>query len=204
MKNSSRRLVIYENKLNEIKKEYIESVQKKEDKLKYLKKFIEKCNIFETYNLEYLRELKKEDNTLFKEELEKYEDAICEENLKKEFGISKISAFDKIIKLISEIAGLFFFNNLELKKELKNLFFKLKEVNNKKFKLNFQILPLDNKELYLNILYEILCVSFYNKIRDFEDIGFNQFEKEIYKNYVKKKKSEISQKIDNCKKKSQF
>jgi len=42
MKNSSRRLVIYENKLNEIKKEYIESVQKKEDKLKYLKKFIEK------------------------------------------------------------------------------------------------------------------------------------------------------------------
>ena len=89
---------------------------------------------------------------------------------------------------------------MELKKELKNLFFKLKEVNNKKFKLNFQILPLDNKELYLNILYEILCVSFYNKIRDFEDIGFNQFEKEIYKNYVKKKKSEISQKIDNCKK----
>ena len=95
--------------------------------------------------MEYLRELKKEDNNLFKEELEKYEDTICEENLKKEFGISKISAFDKIIKLISEIAGLFFFNNLELKKELKNLFFKLKEVNNKKFKLNFQILPLDNK-----------------------------------------------------------
>ena len=89
---------------------------------------------------------------------------------------------------------------MELKKELKNLFFKLKEVNNKKFKLNFQILPLDNKELYLNILYEILCVSFYNKIRDFEDIGFNQFEKKIYKNYVKKKKWEISQKIDNCKK----
>ena len=89
---------------------------------------------------------------------------------------------------------------MELKKELKNLFFKLKEVNNKKFKLNFQILPLDNKELYLNILYEILCISFYNKIKDFEDIGLNQFEKEIYINYAKKKKSEISKKIDNCKK----
>ena len=148
--------------------------------------------------MEYLKELKKEDNNLFREELEKYEDSICEENLKKEFGINKISAIDKIIKLISEIAGLVFFKIVELKKELKNLFIKLKEVNNKKFKLNFQILPLDNKELYLNILYEILCASFYNKIRDFENLSF--CDKEKYKNYIKKKEIEISQKIDNCKK----
>ena len=55
----SRRLEIYEKKLIEYEKAYIESQEKREDKLKNLKIFIEKCNIFEAYNLEYLKELKK-------------------------------------------------------------------------------------------------------------------------------------------------
>ena len=196
----SKRLEIYEKKLIEYKKDYIESQNKNEDKLKNLKIFIEKCNIFEDYNLEYLKELKKEEDILFNKELEKYEDSICKENLEKEFGISKISATDKIIKLISEISGFVFLRKQELENEIKKFFCKSKELYHKKYNLNFQILPLDNKELFLNIVYEILYESIYNKIKNFENADPEDLEKEIYKIYVQNKSTEICKKIDKSKK----
>ena len=90
---------------------YIESQEKREDKLKNLKIFIEKCNIFEAYNLVYLKELKKKDDILLTTELKKYEDSICKEKLKKEFGIKKMSATDKIINLISEVSSFVYLND---------------------------------------------------------------------------------------------
>ena len=196
----SKRLKIYEEKLLEYEKAYIESQSKKEDKLKNLRTFIDKCNIFEAYNLEYLKELKKKDSILFNKELEKYEASICKENFEQEFGRSKISATDKIIKLISEVSCFNFLNNSQLENEIKTIFNKSKVFHQKKYNLNFQIVPLDNKELYLNIVYEILFVSIYNKIKNFENGDLNDFEKERYKIYSQKKSTEICQKIDESKK----
>jgi hypothetical protein len=196
----SRRLEIYEKKLIEYEKAYIESQEKREDKLKNLKIFIEKCNIFEAYNLEYLKELKKKDDILFTTELKKYEDSICKEKLKKEFGIKKLSATDKIINLISEVSSFVYLNENELENEIKIFFSKIKEFHHKIYNLNFQILPLDNKELYLNIVYEILNTSIYNKIKNFENGDLEDFATRKDQIYTQKKLKEINQKIDESKK----
>ena len=164
-------LPIFEEKLVKIKEDYNKIINNKEnkfDKLEELKKIIEQCNIIEEYNIEYLKELNAvEDENSFKKHLKKYEGSISSKSINENFEkykniINKIDAFDKINLLICSIINLNFLPLSEQTKELKNI---LNEIKSQKvYKLNFQLLPSDNLELYLFNLYQVFCSGILDKI----------------------------------------
>ena len=82
-----KRLKIYEDKLNLYKKQFNEIINgSNNDKLEDLKKIIDNCNIFEEFNLEYLKLLKNfESKERFEKDLKKYEVTLSDENLNKYF-----------------------------------------------------------------------------------------------------------------------
>ena len=82
-----KRLKIYGDKLNLYKKQFNEIISgNNNDKLEDLKKIIDNCNVFEQFNLEYLKLLKNfESKESFEKDLKKYEVTISDENLNKYF-----------------------------------------------------------------------------------------------------------------------
>ena len=167
-------LDIYEKQLVKIKEDYNKIINDKEnkyDKLEKLKKIIDKCNIIEEYNIEYLKELNSvEDENNFKQNLKKYEGSISSKLINENFekyknAINKIDAIDKINLLILSIVNLKFLSLKEQTKNLKNIFNEIK--SQKIYKLNFQLLPSDNLELYLFNLYQVFCLNIYDKIPKF-------------------------------------
>ena len=172
MEMKEKHLKIFEEKLVKIEEDYNKIINDKEnkcDKLEELKKIIDQGNIFEEYNIEYLKLLnsvEKEDT--FIQNLKKYEGSITSKLIDENFEkykniINKIDALKKINLLIISILNL---KSLSLKEQEENLKIIFKEVKTQKiYKLNFQLLPSDNSELYLFTLYQVLCSCIYEKIK---------------------------------------
>ena len=206
MEKEEKHLKIYEEKLVKIEEDYNKIINDKEnkyDKLEELKKIIEQCNIFENKNVEYLKLLnsvEKEDT--FIQNLKKYEGSITSklinENFKKyENIINKIDALHKINSLIISIADLNSYILPEQEERLEKIIYEIK--SQKKYKLNFQLLPSDNLELYLFNLYQVICSSIYEKINQLKVNNLYKYESKEEKLYDMKKTKEISLMIDHYK-----
>ena len=200
-------LEIFEKQLVKIKEDYnkiINDKENKDDKLEELKKIIDKCNIIEEYNIEYLKELNSvEDENNFIQNLKKYEGSISSKLINENFEkykniINKIDALDKINLLILSIVNLKSLSLLEQTKNLKNIFNEIK--SQKIYTLNFQLLPSDNLELYLFNLYQIFCSNIYHKINQLKGNYFDEYEAEEEKLANKKMVKEIALMIDKYKK----
>ena len=200
-------LEIFEKQLVKIKEDYNKIINDKEnkcDKLEKLKKIIDKCNIIEEYNIEYLKELNSvEDENNFKQNLKKYEGSISSKLINENFEkykniINKIDALDKIKLLIFSIVNLKTLSLLEQTENLKNIFNEIK--SQKVYKLNFQLLPSDNLELYLYNLYQIFCSNIYDKINELKANHFDDYEAEEEKLSDKKMAKEIALMTDEYKK----
>ena len=165
---------IFRKKLEKNKidfEEIINDKSNKKDKLDELKKIIDDCDIIEAYNIEYLKYLKEfEEKNKFKSDLEKYEDSISKNKIEENFPnvIEKINSLDKIKILIFQILNLKDLQAEQKEIELKNIFDKIKK--EKLYKINFQIFPTDNLELYIFLLYQMFCGNIYNKINEYDEI----------------------------------
>ena len=74
------RLEFYDIKLKEAYEDFNKIQKKSNDKLDDLKKLVDKCNILEEFNVEYLKELKKiEKKEIFQKSLELYEESLSKE-----------------------------------------------------------------------------------------------------------------------------
>ena len=198
-----KRLKIYEDKLNDYKKKFNEIINcNNNEKLEELKKIIDNCNIFEQFNLEYLKVLKNfENKENFEKDLKKYEVTISDENLKKYFkefynnntnsitNITSIHTSKKIQLIIAQLITLQF--SLSLNKEgqkdnitpkidepknqetLEQILMELKTQSKNPFKTHFQLLPFDNIKLFLNEVYHIFCENIYEQIKSFSK--FNNY-----------------------------
>ena len=200
--NDFGRLEEYQKKLNEVSNSFNEFMKKKEIQLEDLKLIIEKCNIFEKYNIEYLKILKKKVNFEdFKKELKKYHDSISEKKMTENFPniIEKKNATDRINMLIYDTLNLYYFKNLELENKIKELLDRIENEHKNKFKINFQLLPLDNVELFLNEIYWLLCENLYEKINEFQNIDIDEYDNEQNKTYGIKKLKEIMEMIEESK-----
>ena len=201
-KMDSKRLKIYNDKLIELKNEFSEIQNMKEDKLDKLQKLIEKCNIFENYNLAYLKVLSEfENEERFKNILLKYEDSISEEKMNQIFPntIEKISGYKKINSIFLELLNLSYsYDNINLEKNLRDFISKLNDSISNRYKINFQLLPSDNIELYLNIIYTIFCVNILKKLNYISKNNFIS-EKQEDMDFIKGKTKEIAQLIDKAK-----
>ena len=197
------RLDVFEQKLKEANQNYLkvkDSKDKECDKLEEFKKIIDKCNILEAYNLDYLRLLKSfEDENSFKLDLQKYECSLSSTSINENFPkvIHKIKAINKIEALMKSILklGTLSVKNQEI--ELKKIFEQIK--SEKVYRLNCQLLPSDNIELYLNILYNVFgkCIS--EKINEFVINNLELYENEEDKESDKKMLHEISNLINKYK-----
>ena len=187
------RLDIYNEKLKEIENDF--KIYQNNPNLEQIKKVVQKCNIFEKYNIIYLEELKKScSKSDFEKEFEVYKDTISKEELKKHFQIEKINGMDKISMLISNLILIFQYINDEnmigLQIAVKNLLCNANEALID-YRINFQLLASDNLELYINTLYRI----FYCKIfRELDGL-------ELDNNYTEKGKEEIQKMIDDIERK---
>ena len=153
-------LEIFEKQLVKIKEDYNKIINDKEnkcDKLEKLKKIIDKCNIIEEYNIEYLKELNSvEDENNFKQNLKKYEGSISSKLINENFEkykniINKIDALDKIKLLIFSIVNLKTLSLLEQTENLKNIFNEIK--SQKVYKLNFQLI------IYIKSFVQIFMIK---------------------------------------------
>ena len=199
MEKKEKHLKIFEEKLVEIEKDYNKIINDKEnkyDKLEELKKIFDQCNIFEKYNIEYLKLLnsvEKEDT--FIQNLKKYKGSLTSKlinvNFKKyENIINKIDALDKINLLILSIVELNSLSLPEQEEKLKKILYEIK--SQKIYKLNFQLLPSDNLELYLFKLYQVICSSLYEKINELKVDNLKKYEINEEKLYDMKMTKEIS------------
>ena len=200
-------LDIFEEKLIKIKEDYNKIINDKENKynkLQELKKIIAQCNIIEEYNIEYLKELHSvEGEDIFKENLKIFEGSISSKSINENFEkykniINKTDALDKINMLIISIINLDSLSLLEQEKELKNILSEIK--SQKTYKLNFQLLPSDNLELYLFNLYQVFCKCIYEKINKLKVNHLHEYETEEEKMIDEKMSKEIELMKDRCKK----
>ena len=182
------RLDIYKKQLQEIENEF--EIYQNSPNLEKIKSIIQKCNIFEKYNIAYLEELKKASSKSdFEEELEIFKDTISSEEMKNRFQIEKMKGKDRITMLINNLILIYQHlcqdDNIGLQMEVKKL---LDHANKAmtNYKINFQLLPSDNLELYINTLYRL----FYSKIYEILN------ELELHDNYTEEEKEEII-KMDN-------
>ena len=206
MEKNEKHLKIFEEKLVKIKEDYnkiINDKEKKCDKLEELKKIIDQCNIFEEYNIVYLKLLNSvEKEDIFLQNLKKYECSITSKLIDENFEkykniINKIDTLKKINLLIISILNL---KSLSLKEQEENLKKIFKEIKSQKiYELNFQLLPSDNSELYLFILYQVLCLCIYEKIKQLKVNNLDKYESKEEKLYDIKKMKEISSLIDQHK-----
>jgi hypothetical protein len=88
---------------------------------------------------------------------------------------------------------------MELENKLKHLLDIIKNEYKQKFKINFQLLTLDNVELFLNEIYWLLCANLYEKINEFQNIDINEYNNEKNKTYGKSKLKEIMKSIEESK-----
>ena len=188
------RLNIFKEKIMNVSKVYEEMKKDNSiDKLEELKKIIDDCNIFEKYNIEYLKLLKQiEKEEIFKNNLEKFECTLTEDKIIKnfyEFRKSKIESIDKIKIIMEELSTLNFQTDKEKELVIKNLFSQNKK--EKQYNLNCQLLPLDNIELYSFNIYQLFLINIFDKINNFEIKNLSQYENEIDKNYAENKSHEI-------------
>ena len=165
-------LDVFEQRLKEVKEQYLKiqnDKDNKDDKFEELKKIINKCNIIEEYNLAYLKSLKEfEDDKNFKSVLENYECSLSIETIDENFPkiINKIKAMDKIKLLIFSILELESLPKYFQEIKIKNIFDQIK--SEKYYKLNCQLLPSDNMELYLYNLYQVFRIIILEKINRFQ------------------------------------
>ena len=199
------RLKVFADELDKIKKNYDlimrNKKKNKNDNFDDLKNIIDKCNIFESYNLEYLKSLKlleKEED--FKSHLEKFEGSISFKSMESTFPniINKISAMHKIRDLIHRIVNLEAITIQQREIELKKIFNKIK--SQKLYKLNFQLLPSDNIELYLSNLYQVFGRCILSKIKEYKINELNKYAKKEEQDYDFKLTLEIGKMIDEYKK----
>lgn len=188
------RLNIFKEKMMNVSQVYEEMKKDNSiDKLEELKKIIDDCNIFEKYNIEYLKLLKQiEKEEIFKNNLEKFECTLTEDKIIKnfyEFRKSKIESIDKIKIIMEELSTLNFQTDKEKELVIKNLFSQKKK--EKQYNLNCQLLPLDNIELYSFNIYQLFLINIFDKINNFEIKNLSQYENEIDKNYAENKSHEI-------------
>ena len=193
---SDKRFEEYQKKLIEINDTF-EKIKKKEnnnEKLNELNELIKKCNTIEDIIIEYLKVIKLLKPKEFLEELNKYEMALSKENISINFPgdfNDKINAYDKIILLFLQILDLKSKTAKERYKELLSMQDKYRQLQKIKYKINFQLLPLDNIELYLNILYLIAYGGIIYTIKEYFSY-FNNFKDEDDKNYDKNEANEIN------------
>ena len=195
------RLKIFADKLNEIKQRFLEIInntdEKKGDKFEEMKKIVDECNIFESYNIEYLKLLQLiEKEKDFKSNLKKYEGSISLKSMDKAFPKinDKISSLDKIKILIYRIINFESMQIKEKEKELKKLFDEIK--SEKLYNLNFQLLPSDNMELYLYNLYQIFERCIYAKIKEYKNNELTEYINKEDENYDIQMTIEIGKMID--------
>ena len=195
------RLKIFADKLNEIKQRFLEIInntdEKKGDKFEEMKKIVDECNIFESYNIEYLKLLQLiEKEKDFKSNLKKYEGSISLKSMDKAFPkiYDKISSLDKIKNLIYRIINFERMQIKEKEKELKKLFDEIK--SEKLYNLNFQLLPSDNMELYLYNLYQIFERCIYAKIKEYKNNELTEYINKEDEKYDFQMTIEIGKMID--------
>ena len=194
------RLSCYEVKLIKIKKEFEEyEKQPNFEKIKYI---VDNCNIYENYNIKYLEELKNKDEDEFKKALEYYEESIRPEILQKKFSMVKLSGKEKILANINRLRSICQTvckgEYLLLLEEIVTFFEELEKVDKSNFKKNFQLLPSDNLELYINIINKIFCqkiLKIFLYFRINEDIKQNELDI-LGKQYEKLQKGKSLQKCD--------
>ena len=193
-------LDVFEQRLKEVKEQYLKiqnDKDNKDDKFEELKKIINKCNIIEEYNLAYLKSLKEfEDDKNFKSVLENYECSLSIETIDENFPkiINKIKAMDKIKLLIFSILELESLPKCFQEIKIKNIFDQIK--SEKYYKLNCQLLPSDNMELYLYNLYQVFRISIVEKIKGFKINELDRYENEGDKIRDKNMLKEINMMID--------
>ena len=188
---SAKRLMYYENELNSIKKNYEEYLAN--PNLSKIEDVVKKCNIFEDYNVKYLEEIQKQkDEALFQKILEKYQDSISSEIMQKKFSFSKLNGKDNIKAIINRliiIGQKVYHRKFEsLQEEIATFVEELEKVYFSRFKINFQLLPSDNLELYLNTINRIFCGKILAKLIAFEEHK-NFEQKDI--DYIKEKEKEL-------------
>jgi len=190
------RLSYYELKLEEIKKEFEE--YQKQPNFEKIKHIVEKCNIFENYNIKYLEELQKKeggDEEEFRKSLEKFKDSIRPEILQSKFSIEKLCGKENIRasinRLISVSQMICKDEKTLLLEEIITFIEEMEKVTKSNFTTNFQLLPSDNLELYLNIINNIFCTKINKTLLVFsnkENINKNELD-DIKEQYKKNEKS---------------
>ncbi len=190
------RLSYYELKLEEIKKEFEE--YQKQPNFEKIKHIVEKCNIFENYNIKYLEELQKKeggDEEEFRKSLEKFKDSIRPEILQSKFSIEKLCGKENIRasinRLISVSQMICKDEKTLLLEEIITFIEEMEKVTKSNFTTNFQLLPSDNLELYLNIINNIFCTKINKTLLVFsnkENINQNELD-DIKEQYKKNEKS---------------
>ena len=197
------RLEIFNKRLNKARNDFkilLNDKNNKKDKLEELKKIIDECNIIEDYNIEYLKILKEfEEEEIFKLNLLKYEGSISEKKINENFPkiIVKISALDKIKLLITKILNLNSLTIKEREEEVKDILSQIKKI--KLYKLNIQLFPSDNMELYIFLIYQMFCGNISNKIKEFKIDSLIQYKKDEDKKYDLKLLKEINEMIEKSK-----
>ena len=199
---NSQRLDAYEQELNKAYDSFKVTKLKGEsiEKLNDLKNLIEKCNIIEEFNVEYLKLLKKFEPNNFQKSLQYFEPSLSVEAIKNNFPdekIDKISALNKFKLLFTNIMKLKDADSNQIYEELKSIFAKFKEIKFNRYKINFQILPLDNIELYLNILYLTIYSNLKERIETFCSFyNYKENKDKIYDEDKNKEIKEIQEKIN--------
>ena len=193
-------LNVFEERLLEVEDQYHKIKNDKDnniDKLEELKKIINKCNIKEKYNLAYLKLLKAfEEEKSFESDLQNYECTLSYGSINENFPniINKIDAMDKIKLLIFSILELVSLPKNIQEINLKNIFDRIK--SEKLYKLNFQLLPSDNMELYLHNIYQVFRIFIVEKINRFKINELDRYENEEDNIRGKNMLKEISMMID--------
>ena len=167
----SKRLRICQDKLNQIKDDF--KNYKKDPDLEKIELIVKKCNIFEDINIKYLQELKKIESPKFDEKFKELKSSISAKKIKEIFSEEKLSAIETIqsyLKRLNEFCKIQENSEKELLFQSTHIFMStLKEDSEVLIKPNFQLLPSDNLELYMNILYRIICAKLYMRLLIYSD-----------------------------------
>ena len=193
----SNRLKIYEDKLKDIKEDFKKLKTTKfkntKEKIRYLKGIKKKCNIFEDINRSYLCAVQEnikdsKDKEKLKKKLKKYEPSISKKCFNQYFhnSIDKVPPNIKFKKLFERLVLIG--KNIDSKGALDYLTDLLVDYKETHFySLNFQLLQEDNRELYLNKLYNIAflkIVTFIDELKDNDTDNYNDKDKKEYTSLV--------------------
>lgn len=164
-----KRLDKYEKKLENLRESFkkIKILNDDNNKLEELNNIINECNIIEEFNIEYLKVLKKVNEKDFGNNFNKYKLSLTKEAIiENSLGTKedKSNAVDRIRELFTQIIVLKICDNNDTKQnDIQKIFKQLRFAKKENYDINFQILPMDNIELYLNIFYQLICANLYER-----------------------------------------